>query len=158
MGRMMSVLGVFLLITVLGAVMYLVLSPTQTVLCQSGERLLEEQGQFFCVNAENTRIPQQSTASDTLPILVTLMMFSIGMIVVGGMLASRKPQVTSFNWTGEVKQYPFSPGEQYPIKQTTGNSNALNGKLRQLDEARAAGVISQTEYDRLRQKILDSRA
>jgi hypothetical protein len=32
----------------------------------------------------------------------------------------------------------------------------LSARLRQLDEARKAGLITQDEYDRLRQQLLDS--
>lgn len=132
----------------------------------------------FCVDAEgNRREVTGEFVSDLLgqtfqgiPAFLGglgLTMCFSSLIVVGiilliiGMVASRRrqPGVVMVGGIPDVQTSDRSASvmdvSRY-VQQTGSSGGDLAAKLRQLEDARAKGLISADEYDRLRQQILDS--
>lgn len=134
--------------------------------CQSGEKLATAEprntdsttiGLFFCVDDAGQRrditsdvmenafgqmftvLPGWATAGFT-----SIALFCIGLpiLIVGAILSLR----------GSRKSTSLMPAEGF-----SGNASAsLKDRLKQLDEARNAGLLSDDEYERKRQQLLDA--
>lgn len=138
---------------------------------------------FFCVDNEGDE--EDVTGSVVMIIIVGfagLLGTGILMIFIGaGILAKRvgqnftnslfgqqnlgNVQSTSYDLrkSSNVSQAQLSPEAKAVMEQVFsqvgdafGNNDTLADKLRQLDEAKQQGLISQSEYERTRQAILDS--
>jgi len=133
--------------------------------CRSGEKLATAEprgtgsgtiGLLFCVDDAGQRrdittdvmenafgqmftvLPGWATTSFT---AIALFCIGLPILIVGAILSLR----------GSRKPTPLMPSEGF-----SGNPPAtLKDQLKQLDDARNAGLISDTEYERKRQQILD---
>lgn len=157
-------------------------TPTAEELCNPGETLDEERGaeeytalegyrrsvRYYCVNDAGER--REVTGSfvtgmlgDAFSGLGTLFIPLIGSCfctvgifatIFGWLFARRHPlRVASAN------NFAF-PDENFVVRQTPVTTNpenqrALTSKLRQLEDARSAGLISEDEYQRLRREALN---
>lgn len=154
-------------------------------LCKPGEHYEEEQGPstytqgqgygrptvMYCVNAEGTKrnvtgdFVQGMAGGVSQQVLGLISGFTIPsalcglgiMFMVIGVIASalgrgrQQAQVYTTGYT-TIPNTGFQQPQQFNVNQ----GGTLNEKLRQLENARNQGLITQSEYDRMRQDILDS--
>lgn len=213
MGRLMTVLGVLLIIAGFGGMFVgnvssfdfgslasLGADPTTEQLCKAGETLIDEKGasqytqgqgyasavQYFCENSDGVRRNVTGEFATGLVGQASGMMGQIsqqfgkqfmwgGLITLGFIVMFLGIVITRVRSGGAVMRYgpqiyvngqPVAPGGQVYVNgqpvtpqsggwpQSTPSSGNLTEKLRQLENARNAGLITNDEYDRARQAIL----
>ena len=95
--------------------------------------------------------------------LLSSCILTIGIIftVIGVLFSRRQMRMVSTGGFNFPEQQVYVMGTQTPRAQTPrsvslASAGALAEKLRQLEEARISGLISEDEYQRLRQEALDS--
>lgn len=81
------------------------------------------------------------------------MALGVSFIIVGVIMGVRRA-VTRQSSAIDMLQYNV-PLSQRQVQKNAPSADDLVAKLRKLEEAYDARLISQEEYDRLRQKILD---
>jgi hypothetical protein len=157
-------------------------TPTAEALCNPGETLDEEHGaeeytalegyrrsvRYYCVNDAGER--REVTGSfvtgmlgDAFSGLGTLLIPLVGSCfctvgifatIFGWLFARRHPLrvATANNFAFPDDNFL---GTQTPLSTIPENQRALASKLRQLEDARSAGLISEDEYQRLRREALN---
>lgn len=157
-------------------------TPTAAELCSTGETLDEVQGaeeytalegyrrsvRYFCVNAEGVRREVTGTfvtgmIGDTIrnlggfliPVLASCLCTIGFFLTFIGWFFSRRNMLR----TTMPNNFVF-PDEPMVVTQTNVTTSPerrkeLAAKLRQIEEARQAGLISEEEYQRLRREALD---
>ena len=156
-------------------------TPTAAELCNPGETLDEVRGaeeytalegyrrsvRYFCVSDAGVR--REVTGSFVtgmlsealrglgvfaIPLLSScLCTVGIFFTVIGALLSRRKAMlaVNNFAFPEDFGTSPASASRQLPP-----TSAALTHRLRQLEDARRSGLISEDEYQRLRREALDN--
>jgi len=153
-------------------------SPNAAELCRPDETLEEATGaseysptsgwgrqvSYFCVNSKGERreVTGQfvggmfeqvfgSFGGFALPMIGGgVMTVGILLTVVGAIFGRRRPSPFA-----DIQYPAMSPSEGYGAWSSPPNAN-LTERLRQVEAARQAGLISYEEYKRLRQEILDA--
>jgi hypothetical protein len=154
-------------------------TPTAAELCNPGETLDEVRGaeeytalegtrraiRYFCVNDAGER--REVTGSFVTGMLgdvfrslgvFAIPLFSsclctvgIFLTVIGALLSRRKAMLAVNNFA-----FPEDFDTTSASRQPSAASAALTNRLRQLEDARRSGLISEDEYQRLRQEALDN--
>ncbi|MBZ0285366.1 MAG: SHOCT domain-containing protein [Anaerolineae bacterium] len=142
----------------------------QPLFCQKGETVVREQYQttdrdgtsysmdVYCVSEEGRRdVTAQwflvGIVGFTAPFLIGLFAFIFGVnrgvrrVTVGG-----DTDILGGGRTVDLSSF-MSPSQA--ATSSSGSSKSLSDKLKQIQEARDAGLITVDEYDRLRREILD---
>jgi hypothetical protein len=140
-----------------------------TVYCQPGETIVQQSSRmygntynitFACQTAQETRRDVTGPVTMSLiGVFVTLLFLGITFIISGAKGMVRRRIQSAFGSTGGFGQ-PFSNASRTVITLDgrTVQPTDLTSRLKQLEEARSAGLITEDEFARLRQEILDSLA
>lgn len=159
------------------------INPTAEELCNPGETLDQVTGpetysqgtgygrqvSFFCVNDAGERrevtgdfvqgmLGQvfSSIPSMFIPALGgCVLTVGILFLVIGFILSARRRGVTRVTVPSYTFDFP-SDAPPAPRSRQQPQSGDLSAKLRQLDEARQSGLLTEAEYQKKRQDILDS--
>ncbi len=129
----------------------------EPLLCAPGERVLVERWQdrdgtsanVYCVGEAGKQISWRSWVLIIVPIPLGLLL----MALVGRLQGSNPSSIpsVSFGSAGSSVGTPLIIGGG-------GGKKTLADRLRELDQAYQAGLITKEEFDRTRQQILDSQA
>lgn len=147
----------------------------KATLCRSGERLVQESGEvsfssgsgyssdtiFSCEDAEGTRRDvtadfaegMMGSVFEAAPQLVTSLAGGTALCGLGMMLLFIGLIVAVVSGGRKRSEYVTIPNT---IEKPKHASSSVNDQLRELEEAHRNGLISEAEYERLRQQILDS--
>ncbi|MEO8396022.1 MAG: SHOCT domain-containing protein [Chloroflexota bacterium] len=159
--------------------------PTAADLCKPGEELVTERGAesysfsngyshsqtYYCVNDAGTRRDVTFDAAKNfiggfLPSLGTLVipiagggLCSIGFfLAIFGFIFSRRRTFqnasSQYVFAGQNVPSSFTATPSAPVRPPAQGD--LAAKLRQIEEAHKSGLITEDEYNRMRQEILDS--
>ncbi len=128
---------------------------------------------YFCVNAADERREVtgdfvQGMLGQALGSIPTMFVPAIGgciltvgifLAVIGLLISGRRrggsPRVVMQSYAFDFPQQGSTPPVARPTPRSP-QSGDLSAKLRQLDEARQSGLLTEDEYQRMRQEILDS--
>lgn len=176
--------GILLMVVAFAALFLIILLPTmspenplglsilETLVCDPGHKAEvrvvvthDSDGtgytpQLTCIGREGERT--DASAKHLIVGLGTFLVpFLIGlfMVIAGAQRAARNAQRPQTQWKeGSVPETGFGSGFATARANRDTNSNAsatLKAKLKELEDARASGLITREEFEKLRQEILD---